>query len=402
MTIRQKLFLLLFALIAAALLFAALRPTPVSVTAVKVVQGSFQEYVEEEGKTRLRDSYTVSAPIAGWLQRVVLEPGDAVATGETVFRLEPHPAPALDARALEQARETLAAARARLSSARALHETQQADARFAEAEYKRHRELHERRLVSSTEMDRSRSQRDRALASARAAAHSVEAARFEVAHAQSVLEIASGQRPETDQKPLEVRAPVAGLVLRRERCCEGVINAGDTVLEIGNLDNLEIQVDVLSMDAVRIKPDMPVDIHGWGGQEVLSGTVRRVEPAGFTRISALGVEEQRVPVIVDFTDPREAWNALGKGYRIEARFIIWEGDEVLQTPTSALFRLGDDWAVFVVEDGRAILRRVETGRRSGLVTQIVSGLTADEKVITHPGDRVADGTRVTTEIRVYR
>lgn len=402
MTIRQKLFLLLFALIAAALLFAALRPAPVSVTAVKVVQGPFQEYVEEEGKTRLRDSYTVSAPIAGWLQRVVLEPGDAVEAGETVFRLEPHPAPALDARALEQARETLAAARARLSSARAMHETQQADARFAEAEYERYRELHERGLVSSTEMDRARSQRDRAQASARAAAHSVEAARFEVAHAQSVLEIASGQRPETDQKPLEVRAPVAGLVLRRERCCEGAINAGDTVLEIGNLDDLEVRVDLLSMDAVRIKPDMPVEIHGWGGDEILHGTVRRVEPAGFTRVSALGVEEQRVPVIVDFTDPREAWDVLGEGYRIEARFIVWEGDDVIQIPTSALFRVDGAWAVFVVEEDRATLRHIETGRRSGLLTQVTSGLSAGETVITHPGDRISDGVRVTTEIRVYR
>jgi HlyD family secretion protein len=402
MTLRRKIIVIFLVLAVIGLTVLAFRPSPVSVTAVKVEHGSFQEYIEEEGKTRLRDSYTVSAPIGGWLQRVVLEPGDAVEAGETVFRLEPYPAPALDARAIEQARETLAAARARLSSAQALHETQQADARFADAEYERYRELHERGLVSSTEMDRARSQRDRAQASARAAAHSVEAARFEVAHAQSVLEIASGQRPETGQKPLEVRAPVAGLVLRRNRCCEGAVNAGDPILEIGNLDDLEVQVDLLSMDAVRIKPDMKVLIHGWGGDEILPATVRRVEPAGFTRISALGVEEQRVPVIVDFTDPREAWNALGEGYRIEARFILWEGDDVLQVPTSTLFRIDEGWAVFVIEDNRARLRPVQIGRRSGLITQVISGLEPGEKVVTHPGDRVSDGSRVTTGIRIYR
>lgn len=402
MNIRRKIILALISLGVAALMVYAFRPTPVAVTAVEVIQGPFQEYIEEEGKTRLRDSYSVSAPISGWLQRVVLEPGDAVEAGETVFRLEPHPAPALDARAMEQARETLAAARARLSSAQALHETQQADARFAEAEYERYRELHERGLVSSTEMDRARSQRDRAQASARAAAHSVEAARFEVAHAQSVLEIASGERPQQDLKPLEVRAPVAGLILRRERCCEGAINAGDLVLEIGNLDDLEVQVDLLSMDAVRIRPDMKVQIHSWGGDETLLGSVRRVEPAGFTRISALGVEEQRVPVIVDFSDPREAWETLGEGYRIEARFIVWEGNNVIQTPTSALFRIDEGWAVFVIEDERARLRPVEIGRRAGLITQVKSGLERGEKIITHPGDRISDGVRVTTEIRVYR
>lgn len=402
MTLRRKIVIALLTLTVIALMVFAFRPSPVSVTAVEVSRGPFQEYIEEEGKTRLRDSYTVSAPIGGWLQRVILEPGDTVEAGETVFRLEPYPAPALDARAIEQARETLSAARARLSSVQAMHETQKADAQFAEAEYERYRELHERGLVSSTEMDRARSQRDRAQASARAAAHSVEAARFEVAHAQSVLEIASGQRQEADQKPLEVRAPVGGLIMRRHRCCEGSINAGEPVVDIGSLDDLEVQVDMLSMDAVRIKPDMHVHIHGWGGDEILHGTVRRVEPAGFTRISALGVEEQRVPVIVDFADPREAWMALGEGYRVEARFIIWEGEDIMQIPTSALFRIDEGWAVFVMENGHATLRPIEIGRRAGLITQVTAGLEAGEIIITHPGDRIDDGSRVTTEIRVYR
>jgi HlyD family secretion protein len=193
---------------------------------------------------------------------------------------------------------------------------------------------------------------------------------------------------------LAVAAPVGGVVLSRERCCEGPIQAGAPVLEIGRLDELEVRVDLLSMDAVRVEAGKRVLIEDWGGETVLEGRVRRVEPAGFMRVSALGVEEQRVPVLVEITSPREQWQSLGTGFRVEARFILWAGDDVLQVPSSALFRQGEGWAVFVVEDGRLSTRVVEPGRESGLMREITDGLSAGEAVVAHPSDALEEGLRV--------
>lgn len=385
-----------------ALLAVALRPAPIPVSATEVGSAYFAEYVEDEGRTRLRDTYTVSAPIGGYLRRVDLEPGDEVAAGVALFALESMPAPALDARSREQAREAIAAARSRLQAAQAELETRQTQFTLAETEFERSEQLHERNLIAAEERDRRRAVRDSARTAERAASHAVEVTRFELESARAVLEIADGERSPGDQPSLEVRAPIAGTVTRRHRCCEGPVAAGEPVLELGNLDELEVQVDLLSMDAVRVRPGMRVFLERWGGGEDLEGEVRRVEPAGFMRISALGVEEQRVPALVRITTPRKAWSHLGEGYRVEARFILWADDDVLQVPTSTLFRDDDRWMVYVVRDGRAEMRGVEIGRRSGLWTQIRSGLEAGEVVITHPGDRIADGVRVAADMRAYR
>lgn len=402
MNLRKKILWGLVILAMGGLLAWTLMPAPVPVSATPVRAAAFVEIVEEEGRTRLRDSFTITAPISGFLQRVVLEPGDPVELGQVVFRLEPLPAPALDARSLEQARENLSASQARLESARANLETEKAEAAFAESEFQRYLQLRERELVSATDMERARSVRDRQRSAVRAAEHAVEVAHFEVESARAVLDIASGQRPEGpegERTVLEVRSPTAGLVLRRHRCCEGAINPGDPVLDIGDLSDLEVQVDLLSMDAVRVRSGMRVNITGWGGNEVLGARVRRVEPAGFTRVSALGVDEQRVPVIVDFVDVAKAAKHLGVEFRVEAEFVLWEGKSVVQVPTSALFRSDGRWAVFVVVDAaRAQQRRVEVGRRSGMVTQILEGLTPGEIVITHPGDRIRDGVRVEPQL----
>jgi HlyD family secretion protein len=381
----------------AAALAWSLAPAPVPVSVVAAERGPFTDTVEEEGRTRLRDSYTVSAPISGYLQRVELEPGDPVESGQAVARIEPAPVPALDARMAELARDQLAAVQARLETARANLETAGAAARLARSEFERYRELRQRDLVSAAEFDARRSELERQNAAEDAAAHSVEAARFEVAAARALLEIGSGTRGSGQDNALAVRSPVAGVVLRRPRCCEGPITAGDAILEIGDLADLEIQVDLLTMDAVHLQSGMPVRIGGWGGDAVLEGLVRRVDPAGFTRVSALGVDEQRVPVIVDFDDIETAAQRLGVDYRVEVAFVLWQGDAVLQVPTGALFRDDGRWALFVVEDGRARLRRVETGRSAGLRTQILAGLEAGETVINHPGDRVADGVRVAVD-----
>lgn len=399
MKLHKRIVLIALMLAGLALLVWALAPAPVAVSATRVNAAPFVESVIEEGRTRLRDTYTVSSPIAGYLQRVALESGDRVALDQVLFRMEAQPVPALDARSLEQARDQLAAAQARLQSARANLDTARAETRFTESEFERYRELHARNLISAAEMERRQSLRDRARAIENATAHAVEVAGFEVDSARAMLAIGSGERPAGDQPVLDVRSPAAGVVLRRFRCCEGAVGAGEPILEIGDLADLEIQVDLLSMDAVRVSPDMRVLINGWGGDTTLSGRVRRIEPAGFTRTSALGVDEQRVPVIVDFVDVAEAATWLGVGFRIEAEFMLWEGEDILQIPTSALFRDSGVWSVFVVIDGRAVTRAVEPGRRAGLVTQVVAGLSEGEIVITHPGDRVTGGVRVEPQLR---
>lgn len=390
----NKAFLILLGLVLAAGLFWALRPAPVEVSAVEAERAPFQLTVEEEGRTHLRDTYLVSAPIGGYLHRVSLEPGDAVTAGQSVFELEPPPAPALDARTREQARETLAAAEARLEAARAERENRRADQQLARSELARAQRLFEQSLVAESELERAENVAARARSALAAAEASVEAAGYEVSNARAVLEIAEGERSVEGGGVLQVAAPVGGVVLARQRCCEGPIQAGAPVLEIGRLDDLEVRVDLLSMDAVRVEGGTPVLIEDWGGEAVLEGRVRRVEPAGFMRVSALGVEEQRVPVLVEITSPREQWRALGTGYRVEARFVLWAGDDVLQVPSSALFRQGEDWAVFVVEDGRLSTRIVEPGRESGLMREITDGLTAGERVVAHPSDALADGLRV--------
>jgi HlyD family secretion protein len=378
-----------------ALLALALRPAPVPVSVARVTAAPFVDSVIEEGRTRLRDTWNVSVPIAGYLQRVMLEVGDEVEQGQPLFLLEPSPAPALDPRSRQQAKDALQAAEARLAAARANLETTRAERRFAEAEFERYLTLHQRNLVSTADLDQRRSQRDRQRAIESAAAASVEAARFEVESARAVLAVASGQRDDADHPALAVRAPISGTVLARYRCCEGSVAAGERILELGSLSDLEIQVDLLSMDAVRVRPGMAVRLTGWGGEEALAGAVRRIEPAGFTRVSALGVDEQRVPVIVDFAEEIDpAALGLGSGFRVDAEFLVWQADEVLQLPTSALFRADGEWAVFRVEEARARRVAVTPGRRSGLVTQVLEGVEAGDLIITHPGERVAEGVRV--------
>ncbi len=398
MSTKKKVFTALVALAIVALLAFVLRPVPIPASVSQVERGHFAEYVEDEGRTRLRDPYIVSAPIHGYLRRVALEPGDAVEAGDVLFELEALPAPALDARSREQAREAVSAARARLEAAEANLETQQSQHRLAQSEYERAQSLFDRKLTAAEERDRRLSQRDAARAAERAARHTVDVARFELESARANLQIADGERSPGDQPTLAVRAPIAGTITKRHRCCEGPTQAGEQILEIGDLANdLEIQVDLLSVDAVRVRPGMRVIIERWGGGDDLEGRVRRIEPSGFTRVSALGVDEQRVPVLVGIASPREQWEHLGDGFRIEARFILWEGDDVLHVPTSALFRTDNRWAVFVVRDGRAMQKAVTIGRRSGLRTQVLEGLAEGEVVITHPGDRIGDGIRVAVD-----
>ncbi|MCG5501745.1 efflux RND transporter periplasmic adaptor subunit [Ectothiorhodospira lacustris] len=397
MPLFKKILIALMGLAILVLLGLALRPAPIPVSATEVIRGPFAEYVEDEGRTRLRHAYTVTAPIDGYLRRVTLEPGDSVDIDDVLFLLEPAPAPGLDLRSREQAREAVRAAAARQEAARAELEVRQAESRLARQEHERSERLFRQSQIAAEERDRRLAVRDAAQAAERAARHGVDVAGFDLAAARLVLDVADGRRTGEEIPAVAVRAPVAGLVTQRHRYDEGPIQAGEAVLALGNLDDLEVKVDLLSMEAVRLRPGMRVILERWGGGDALEGRVRRVEPAGFEKVSALGVEEQRVYVWSTLASPREQWRHLGDGYRVEARFVLWEGEDVLQIPTSALFRHDDAWAVFMIRDGRARLQRVEIGRRSGLWTQLLEGLNPGEPIITHPGDRVQENSRVRAE-----
>lgn len=357
----------------------------------EVVRGPFQVTVEEEGRTRLSDRYDVSAPVGGFLGRVMLEPGDEVSRGQVLFLLHPHVAPPLDSRSRAQATAALARAESSLELAQAQVDSEQARVDLARAELRRIERMVQAGHMPAEILDQAQSEMRRASASLRSARFAVDVARHERDNAQALLATEqNGSAP----APIQVVSPVDGVVLRRLRQSEGSVQAGEPIVSLGNLASLEVAVDVLSPDAVRLQPGMRVELDRWGGDSTLPGRVKRIEPAGFVKVSALGVEEHRVWVIVELDAPRAAWQSLGDGYRVEARFILWEADELLQVPTSALFRHGAGWGTFLVVDGRASYRSVEPGRRSGLRTEVISGLEPGDQVILHPGQSLADNARV--------
>ncbi|TVP92111.1 MAG: HlyD family efflux transporter periplasmic adaptor subunit [Pseudomonadaceae bacterium] len=388
---KHIMFFLGVGVLIAGALFYGFRPPAILVDTAYVSEDSFRLLVEEEGRTRVADRYEVSAPVDGLLGRVTLEPGDQVARGDALFRISPLQVAPLDARSQAQAEANLARAEAALQATRSQVDSEQARLELAVSEYRRIERMVAGGHMPQERLDQIASERRRATASVRSVNFAVDVARFERDNAQAMLAVAVGEQ---GAEPVAVNAPVSGRVLTRLRQSEGAVQAGMPILVLGDLASLEVEVDVLSADAVRLRPGMTVELERWGGDSMLPGRVRRIEPAGFTKVSALGVEEQRVWVIVELDAPETRWEGLGDGFRVEARFVLWAADEVLQAPTSALFRRDQQWGSFVVENGRAVYRQVEIGRRSGLKTEVVDGLAVGEVVILYPGQDMQDGGRV--------
>lgn len=381
----------------ASLAWMVFRPAPIRVDVASVRRGDLQVTVDEEGETRVRERYVVAAPTTGRVLRISLDEGDAVKAGALVARIEPAP---LDPRAraaaearLEAAEATQQAADARVSLAKANQEQARRSGRRAEELRKAgtlSAEAHEQAQLDQT---RAREEYQAARFAADAAAHEVDAARAALIAAYENSSAAGKREDDCRAVPcVDVRAPVAGEVLRVHEESERIVTAGTPLIEIGDPGTLEIVVDVLSRDAVRIHPGAPVLVEDWGGGHPLRARVRRVEPSAFTKVSALGVEEQRVNVIADFVDPP---TGLGDGYRLEARIVVWQGSDVLAVPTGALFRTGDAWSVFVVEDGVARRREVEVGQRGSAAAVVLKGLREGDVVVLHPSDQLRDGARVT-------
>ncbi len=394
----KRLFLTIVVAAAVAALVYSFRPQPVQADFATAVRGSMRVTIDEEGETRIHDRFVVSAPVAGRVLRIDLEPGDTVRAGRTTIAsfLPSEPA-LLDARSRAEAEARVRVAEASLGRTRATRDRVQEELTFARSQLERYEELAEQGLVATERLDTVEFE-------ARSKQEAANVARFEVLDAEQVLEVARASLVQAVRdaalagnngtQPITIRSPIDGVVLRRLRESESVVPAGEPLVEIGNINELEIVSDLLSEDAVKIRSGYRVLIEQWGGGMTLEGRVRLVEPSGFTKLSALGVEEQRVNVIVDFEDPVQAAEYLGDGFRVEVRMVIWETEETLKIPTSSLFRSGEDWAVFTVIDGKAVQRKVEIGERNGLEAELLEGLSESDPVIEHPSDDVVDGADI--------
>jgi HlyD family secretion protein len=390
--LRKRLILIGIAVLVIVLIFIGFLPDPVNVEMAEVARGPLQVTVEEEGRTEVTDTYVITAPIAAYARRIELREGDKIAQGQPVVQLEPPRSAILDPRTRAEAEARVRAAEASLRQAEENQRAAQATARRAADERARIERLFEGEAATEQMRDQAVAEAVQAEAALEAAQAVVEAARAELAAARANL---AGDTAVANTPVRQVlTSPVTGRVLRIVRQSEGMVAPGEPLVEIGDVENLEVRVEVLSQDAVRIKPGSQVLLDQWGGDELLEAVVQRVEPIGVTRISSLGVEEQRVTVVSNITSPPDRWQALGSGYRVVARFILWESDDALQVPAGALFRTDDGWAVFVVEDGRAVRRDVEIGHQSGLAAEVVSGLSEGDQVIVHPPSDLEEGARV--------
>lgn len=394
-TLLGRLLLVLGALALVALAVWGFTPRPPLVDVAVAARAPLLVTIEEEGKTRVRDRFVVSAPVPGFKHRVELEVGDPVEAGQVLTVIEPLRSAALDPRSRAEAQARVAAAEAALQQAEATVRAAEADAALADAELERVRRLAEQGATTRARLDEAEARSRATAASRRSAEFGVEVARHQLAAARATLAYASDDGGEPAEA-IPVRSPVAGRVLKVLHESEGVVAAGAPLVEVGDPSALEVEVEVLSSDAVRLAPGTRAVLERWGGDAPLEGRVARVEPVGFTKVSALGVEEQRVLVIVDITSPPEVWQRLGDGYRVEAVFVLWEGQDVLQVPQSALFRTTDGgWSAFVIGPEQAVERRaVEVGQRNGLQAQVLRGVEEGERVVVHPPEALADGGAV--------
>jgi len=391
---RRKLMVAGFSLLVILLIIYGFLPKRQDVDLVSVHRVDFQVTIEEEGRTRLKQRYTVSSPSAGYMRRVDLKVGDTVKKGQPLVVLEPLRSQALDPRSRAQAQLGVSAAQAALEAAVEKERAAASDAEYVEKRLERMSTLFSKGYIAKDQFEQTETEAKKTRAYHLSSKAAVNMARADLEKAKTNLLNYGVPQNVGKHNLIYVSSPVNGSVFRLYRESEGSLNVGEPLMDIGNQKDLEIRAEVLSSDAVKIKAGTRVLFKRWGLDENLTGVVRVVEPAGFTKISSLGVEEQRVLVIADITSEQETWQALGDGYRLEAHFIIWEGKNILQLPASALFRSGNDWAVFAAEKGKARRRIVEIGHRNGLAAEIISGLMEGEKVIAYPDDAINDGTRI--------
>ena len=389
--ILNTLILILLAGAVIALVTMWLRPTPTRVDTAKASHGPMEVTVDGEGKTRVRDRYVVASPVAGQLRRVTLRRGDVVKQGQVIAQIDPLPLAPLDPRQRAEAIARVNAAEDAkrevdrlIERSKAIYDQARRDCERCETLVRSGDIPREELEKAQTAVSTSFRDYEAAISRAESTAHEVEAA------AAALLAISQNQRPPAPA--VKVQSPISGKVLRVVEESERVVVAGAPVLEVSSPAKLEVVIELLSTDAVKVSPGALVKIEAWGGPEALEARVRLIEPSAFTKVSALGVEEQRVNVVADLTTPS---NVLGDGYRVEGRIVVWQDENVLKVPVSALFRRGESWSLFAVVNGEARLRDVEVGQRNSFEAEIKRGLEIGTEVIVHPSNQISDGTRVT-------
>ncbi len=377
-------------------------PRALMVDIGQIQRGHMIVTINEEGKTRVRESYVVSTPVAGRLLRIEVDPGDNVVGGTSIVaRMMPSNPAMLDARTREQARSAVTTAEAAVRVALANLNKAKADKDLADLDLNRKRELGKRGAIAETVIEQAESAWRSAGAALDQANASISMRRAELANARAQLidfdgsSLQNGDVNRVDEKEIPIIAPISGRILRVLQKSETTFPAGKEILEIGDVSNdLEIVSELLSTDAVRVSVGDRVIISNWGGPLPLSGVVERVDPWGFTKFSALGVEEQRVNAVIRFSDPLEERNTLGHGFRVETQIVIWEDRNALTVPSSALFRQNENWFVYLVENGKANLRKVSIGHNNGVQAQITEGLEENDNVILYPGSGLEEGASV--------
>jgi HlyD family secretion protein len=379
-----------------ALIVIGLWPRAIPVESATVSRGPLVVTVDEEGMTRVKNRYVISSPVAGLLRRIDWKAGAPVEARKTVLAvLESTGADFLDARSAAQAEARVRGAEASREAAAAQRDRASAAAKLAAAEFERTRQLRAQQVASAQEFDIAQMRADTAAQDARAAEFGLRVAEFELEQARAVL--TRGTTPGKDAPelpPLVITSPVDGKILRVFQESARNVPAGFPLMEIGDPTDLEVRIEVLSRDGVAIRPGARVLLEQWGGDTPLNARVRLVEPSAFTKISALGVEEQRVYVVADFVDPLEKRATLCDSYRVEARIVTWEKPEVLRAPAGALFQRDGTWRTFVIDGSRARTRTVKVGRSNGIETEVLDGLQDGDRVVVYPGDKVVEGTRV--------
>ena len=402
---RSRLYLTIGAVtLIGAAMAAAFWPRAVMVDMGQVTRGAMTVTIDEEGRTRVREAYVVSTPIAGRLQRVEVNPGDPVIRGETIVaHMRPINPAALDIRTREQARAAVDAAEASLRVARADLNAAIASNDLATSELARSQQLATRGITTDAALDRARQEARVAQANVDTAEAAISMRQAEVANAQAQLigfddqGLAAALGPRSDDIP--IRAPATGRILRIMQQSETTLPAGTAIMEIGDVGgDLEVVVDLLSTDAVQVAAGDRVIVDDWGGPLPLAGEVIRVDPFGISKFSALGVEEQRVSAVIRLTSPVESYKGLGHGFRVEARIVVWEDPNTLILPASALFRDAGEWAVFRVEDGSTALQRITIGQNNGLQAQVLDGLAQGDQVVLFPSSGLSGGMAVAQRV----
>lgn len=376
------------------LLVNALRPQPLAVEIGTVKRGPLTVTVLEEGKTRIRHRFLITPPVAGYLNRVPLRQGDKIEAGKTVLAtIQPQPANFLDPRARAETEAHVKAAEATKMQRETQIERASAALDLANKELVRARDLKKSGAIAVKEWDTTENQVNILTRELHTAEFGLQVADFELVQAKAAL--TQVQTPATENSdPLKIISPITGYVLNVYEESARMLTAGTQIMEIGDLDDMECEIELLSSDAVGVHPGADAAIEEWGGENPLRGKVTVVEPGGYLKVSSLGVEEQRVKVRIDFVDPLPPGMTIGDRFRVEARIVTWRGDNILQVPTGALFRRGGDWMAFVYEGGKARQVKVEILHNNGVAAEVRSGLTEGQQVLVHPPDAVLEGSAV--------